>query len=134
MPFIYPDGGNNARYESTGEICDGRPLYCVVEGFLYRTALGRERVTVAVEAGFITDLASIPSLPFLPNPGGTLWDDAAIVHDQALHDAAAGELTRAEADVIFYRALRDRGCSVFTATVFWLAVRIKSILKRKGNA
>lgn len=134
MPFIYPNGGDNARYEPTGEIRDGRPLYCVMEWFSYWTRFDGVLIKVVVAPGFITDLASIPSLPFLPNPGGTLWDDAAIVHDQALHDAAAGGLTYADADAIFYHALRERGCTVFTATVFWLAVRIKSILKRKGNA
>ena len=130
MPFFYENGGNNARYEFTGKRRDRRRVYKVIEGFSYWTNKvgGRDGVRIVVKAGFETDLASIPSLPFLPNPGGSLWDDAAIVHDMALVAAAKGFLTYAEADAVFYYALRDRGCSVFTAALFWAAVRLRAAI------
>jgi hypothetical protein len=131
MPFCYLNGENNASYEPTGEVRDGRRLYRVTSGFTYKTTLGGGWVKIYIDPGFISDLASIPSLPFFPKPGASLWDDAAIVHDDALEQAAVGIFTYAEADAIFYHALRDRGCSVFTAAAFWAAVRVNSIFRRK---
>jgi hypothetical protein len=132
MPFIYPSGGSNARYEPTGERRNGRPLYCVTTRFSYWTILEDRPLEVVIAPGFVTDLASIPSLPFMPNPAGSLWDDAAIVHDYLLRAVAGGRyvITYAQADAIFYDALLDRGCTRFTAWVFWAAVRLNSITKQ----
>lgn len=129
MPFHYSNGRDNAAYEPTGQTKGGRPVYCVTEWFCYWASLGGVHVCVDVPPGFLSDLASIPLLPFMPNPAGTLWDDAAIVHDAALRDVAAGDMTRREADAIFFYALRDRGCSRFTAWVFWAAVRLNGAIK-----
>ncbi len=123
MPFNYVSGRSNARYEPIEKKRDGRQLYRVLEPIIYRTDLKGEMFIIFVAEGFVTDLASIPSLPFMPKPGGSLWDDAAIVHDQACLDARANLITRVQADAIFYYALRDRGCNVITSTVFWAAVR-----------
>jgi len=125
MPFHYANGRDNAAYEPTGQTKGGRPVYCVTESFSY----SHGQMKIVVPVGFLTDLASIPTLPFFPNPAGTLWDDAAIVHDAALRDVAAGDMTRREADAIFFYALRDRGCSRFTAWVFWAAVRLNGAIK-----
>lgn len=127
MPFIYFDGRDNAAYEPTGESRDGRPIYCVTASFGYLVRFGGKLHSVNVPNGFLTDLASIPSLPFMPKPGGSLWDDAAIVHDVACIEARKGIRTRREADAIFYHALRERGCRAYTAWVFWAAVRIGSL-------
>lgn len=119
MTFKYLNGKSNATYWPTGQVRDGRPLYMVTEPFSYWDNNFRHP-RIDVPEGFITDLASIPTIPFMPNPDGTLWDDAAIVHDAALTQVR----NRARADVMFYNALRERGCSAFTATVFWAAVRV----------
>ena len=131
MGFVFNPGESTADYEPTGETRDGRPLYCVIEPFSYWAIIGHRPVEITVQPGFVTDLASIPSLPFMPNPAGSLWDDAAIVHDYLLKLVATGRyaLTYEQADAVFYHALRDRGCSVFTATVFWLAVRLRSFFR-----
>lgn len=131
MPFAYQNVQNNAQYMPTGGKRGGRPLYCVIQPFAYWHFFGNDMVKVHVEDGFVTDLASIPNLPLFPSPKGTLWDDAAIVHDRALVEVRAGRMNRSIADKLFYHALRERGCSVFTATVFWFAVRINALVK--GN-
>lgn len=125
MPFKYLNGRNNAVYWPTGQVEDGRPYYMVTEPFSYCDPKFRYP-RIDVPEGFITDLASIPTIPLMPNPGGTLWDDAAIVHDVALTKLS----NHAHADAIFYYALLERGCSVFTATVFWSAVRVGSIVRK----
>lgn len=129
MPFTYPSGRRNARYEITGETRNGRDLYRVIDGFSYTCVFNGGPQAIGVPAGFETDLASIPSLPFMPNPGGSLWDDAAIVHDVAIGWARSGAVSYAWADAIFYHALLDRGCNRFTAWVFWAAVRLRSLMR-----
>ena len=122
MTFKYQDDRSNARYSYTGKKRDGRKIYFVEESFSYEHG----KFLIVVPRGFLTDLASIPSIPFMPKPGASLWDDAAIVHDRALHSSY--NITREEADDLFYYALLDRGCTRFTATVLWLAVRIGSFI------
>jgi hypothetical protein len=133
MPFYYPSGRGNALYRPIGKKFEGRPLYEVVEPFSYSVKAidGMYRYPqIEVEAGFITDLASIPRLPIIPTPkpNAPLWDDAAIVHDVAV----ASLRSRREADAIFYHALLDRGCTIFTATVFHIAVRLNAFIKRRA--
>lgn len=123
MPFKY-NIGNNAKYKYIGKKRDGRKLYEVVEPFSYYN----ETTVIHIPSGYVTDLASIPSLPFFPKPGGSLWDDAAIVHDCALDYVFVGELNVRQADAIFYDALRERGCTVFTALVLWGAVRFNHLV------
>lgn len=133
MPFIYPDGDKNAQYEPTGEFFRGNMIYCVTKAFGYVWDKGG--VSIQVPAGFTSDLATIPKLPFLkvlPKAGGTLWDDAAIVHDKACTEAHRKRITYTQADGLFYAALRERGCSKFTATVFWAAVRLLHMTIGKG--
>ncbi len=43
--------------------------------------------------------------------------------------AGRAAMARQEADAIFFYALRDRGCSRFTAWVFWAAVRLNGAIK-----
>lgn len=133
MPFIYSSGGRNAAYYPTGKVRDGRPIYCVTHSIIFHTSkVGKLGTIIVVPEGFLTDLASIPTLPFFPNPGGSLWDDAAIVHDKACLEADADKMTFKEADAAFYHALRERGCNVFTAVVLWLAVRANHLVKGQG--
>lgn len=81
------------------------------------------QVVYKIPSGFTTDLASIPRLlwsihaPFKANtiPG-------AIIHDYLYF--CPGDLTRKEADSIFYEALIAKKVSVITAYKYWLAVRL----------
>lgn len=133
MPFVYASTKHNASYYPTGETVNGRAIYCLTQSVAYYASrVGKNGTIVVAPEGFLTDLASIPALPCFPRPGGSLWDDAAIVHDRACHQMNAGEMKARDADAIFYYALRDRGCSVFTATVLWLCVRANHLLKGQG--
>jgi hypothetical protein len=131
MPFTYSNGHDNAAYRQAGYTANGRRYYVVTEAFGYECWVGDVLCRVTVPVGFQSDLASIPSLPFMPKPGGSLWDDAAIVHDAAVCAKVLGRklFSRAQADAIFYYALRERGCSQLTATIFWLAVRLGALFK-----
>jgi hypothetical protein len=131
MGFVYEGGRSNARYVVTGERRNGRDLYRVLDGFSYSAIVAPWPVPIGIciEPGFMTDLASIPSIPGMPNPAGSLWDDAAIVHDAAIVEAAKGNLSHRTADAIFYHALRDRGCNRFTAFIFWAAVRLRNLVR-----
>jgi hypothetical protein len=121
MPF-HPTA--NIPYEPTGGFGDGRALYCVTGKTTYLTP--DCKVKIEVPAGYVTDLASIPKLLLL-SPKSSLWDDAAIVHDKACDDARDGRITRRQADAVFYHAMRERGCTLFTATVLWTSVRFYSL-------
>lgn len=130
MPFRYPIGSSNAEYEPTGKKFRGNMIYCVLRPFEYEW--DKKPITIRIPAGFTTDLATIPKLPFLPRAGGTLWDDAAIIHDKACSDAHEGIISYEDADAIFYDALIERGCSRFTAFVFWAAVSLLHKIIGKG--
>lgn len=72
--------------------------------------------------GFTTDLASIPRILwsiYSPNKANTI--PAAVIHDYLYF--CPGEMTRAEADSIFYDALIYKHVSTFTAYKYWFAVR-----------
>lgn len=78
---------------------------------------------IIVNKGFRTDLASIPK---------PLWSfispmQSGYVYPAILHDflyAGVFDITRKEADQIFYDALLFEGASGFTANKMWLAVRL----------
>lgn len=70
------------HYRSTGRWNrKGRPLYETEEPFTYLIGGGGSTLTVTVEAGFVTDLASVPRplYWFLPPDGP--WAQAAVLHD-----------------------------------------------------
>lgn len=134
MPFTNKAGlPSKFKYTPIGKKKDGRPVYKVTEDGHYHTDKVKGFSGVQVHEGFITDLASIPSLPFFPNPAGSLWDDAAIVHDKLCVEARGGMRKRSEADAVFYHAMIERGCTKFTATVFWMAVRVGGTFSSKGK-
>lgn len=130
MPFIYPDGDKNASYVQTNASFRGNAIYRVTKPFSY--VWNRKPITIAIPVDYLSDLATIPKLPFLPRAGGTLWDDAAIIHDKACNDAKRKLITYRDADGIFYDAMIERGCSKFTATVFWAAVSFLHCTIGKG--
>lgn len=75
-----------------------------------------------VPQGFTTDLASIPRILwsiYSPNKANTI--PAAVIHDYLYF--CPGEMTRAEADSIFYDALIYKHVKTRTAFKYWIAVR-----------
>lgn len=130
MGFIYPLGDKTASYEATRKSFRGNMIYVVTKPFSYQW--DKKPIRINVPAGFMSDLATIPKIPGFPKAGGTLWDDAAIVHDLACNMAKKKTITYGDADGIFYDAMIERGCSKFTATVFWTCVRLLHMTIGKG--
>ena len=93
-------------------------------------------VDIIVPEGYVCDLASIPKILFaIWSPVGD-HKRAAIIHDWIYdqHHRAQMQIrqggspfcdlyTRAEADLIFLRELKDDGISIFTWLPFYCAVR-----------
>jgi Protein of unknown function (DUF1353) len=87
-----------------------------------------------VPAGMKTDFASVPRVFvwFLPRYGR--YTKAAIFHDYLLRDAVpAGQLTLAQADGIFRRAMWELGVPFLRRWMMWGAVRIGALVKPGGR-
>ena len=81
-----------------------------------------------VPAGFITDLASVPRLPFAFWAVGATAQAAAILHDWGYHFHA---FPRRQVDALFYEAMTTDGTDVgippeptWRAFLMWTGVRI----------
>lgn len=78
---------------------------------------------VDVPPGFVTDLASVPGVFWsIASPQGR-HGVAAIVHDWLYWHQ---DRTRAEADLVFARIMRDLNVSTFKRWVFYYAVRLRA--------
>lgn len=78
------------------------------------------RETFTVPVGFTTDFASVPRIfTWLVPPYGR-YTKAAILHDFLCHTKP---VSRAEADGIFRRAMRELGVSFLRRWMMWAAVR-----------
>lgn len=78
------------------------------------------KMQLAVPAGFITDLASVPRLPFAYLLAGGIGHAAAVLHDW-LYSCHA--VDRKTADNLFYEALVALGISRWRAYLMWIGVR-----------
>lgn len=85
-----------------------------------------ERMTaigpVVVPQGFKTDLASTPNVVWRMFPKLGPWTGAAIIHDY-LYREKPGDVSRYEADRIFYQLLREDGVLHGIARIMYRAVR-----------
>lgn len=79
--------------------------------------LGR---TVIVPAGFQTDLASVPRLPVIYMLFGNRARQASVVHDYLY---GSGEVSRKDADEVFYEAAVATGVPKWAAKAMWTGVR-----------
>jgi len=82
---------------------------------------------ISVDAGFRTDLATIPFPLTAIAPRYGAYNRAAIVHDFLY--ATKGrvgdqQLTRKEADQVFYDIMIEDGVPRWKAYTFWLSVRV----------
>lgn len=89
------------------------------------TYTGR-RDTFVVPAGFPTDFATVPRsvVWLLPTYGD--YTKAAILHDYLW---CTGATSRADADGLFRRAMRELGVSVPRRWMMWAAVRTVSLMR-----
>lgn len=83
-----------------------------------------------VPEGYITDLASVPRLAAWLIPRYGVYTPAAILHDYLCEAARWDEplVTRADADGLFRRCLRELGVSAPRRWMMWAAVRAASRL------
>nr|WP_221333727.1 DUF1353 domain-containing protein [Nocardia transvalensis] len=82
-----------------------------------------DRDVFVVPAGFRTDFASVPRALVWLVPRYGVFTKAAILHDYLSRDA---DVTRADADGLFRRALHEEGVSVPQRWMMWAAVRLGS--------
>lgn len=110
--------GSPAIWRSTVIFVCGRRVYQTCRPLTFTLAPGRE---ITVPAGFLTDLASVPGIARgIVAPDGP-WAESAILHDWLLHTR---EISRAQADGIFRRALASQGVTAWRRWTMWGAVRI----------
>lgn len=107
------------RYINTGQKCNGRPVYELIERFRYDYSTGAIEQIIPVPAGFRTDLCSTPRIVWVFIPPW-LGEQAGVIHDwmyrQGSHD-------RRVADAIYVQALRELGIDPMRRILMWLAVR-----------
>lgn len=76
---------------------------------------------VEVPTGFLTDLASIPRLPFVYWLLGDRAHEPGVIHDWLY---VSGLTSQADADAVFYEASRVVGVSLGAAWAMWLGLRV----------
>lgn len=96
----------------------GKQLYQVASRFSY---FSDEYGQVVVPAGFVTDLASIPRLPFFYMMLGDSIQEPAVIHDYLY---STGILSRKDADNVLLEAMEVTGISWFKRHLIYWGVRI----------
>ncbi|GAB4587406.1 hypothetical protein Ntsu_52380 [Nocardia sp. IFM 10818] len=103
------------------EEIDGK-YWLLREPLVYRA----EVQEFAVPFGFETDFASVPRALVWLIPRYGVYTRAAILHDYLIRSAV---VSKADADGLFRRALREAGVSVPRRWMMWAAVRFASRLE-----
>lgn len=98
---------------------DGRGTWLLLDPLVYESDLGG--IIVEAPRGFVTDLASVPRIPFAYLLTGGIGHAAAVVHD-CLYTTHA--TTREMADDIFYEALLVLEVPGWQAWLMWAGVRV----------
>jgi hypothetical protein len=76
---------------------------------------------IHVPRNFVTDFASVPRIPVAWLLTGDTGHRAAVIHDWLYR---SHERSRAEADKLFYRILREDGEPLWRAVIMYAAVRL----------
>jgi hypothetical protein len=82
----------------------------------------RLKRSLAVPAGFVTDFASVPRMPFVYWLLGGKATREAVVHD-FLYRRGSG-VSRADADAIFVEAMEATGQSAWRRSLMWSGLRL----------
>lgn len=98
---------------------DGRGTWRLIDPLAYESDVAQ--TIFVVPADFVTDLASVPRLPFAYLLVGGIGHAAAVVHDWTY---TSHEVSRDVADAVFREALRVLGISAFQAWLMYLGVRL----------
>ena len=95
--------------------------WVLVAPLRYASMLTEVEGEIVVPAGFQTDFASVPRLPFVYWLFGATADEAATVHDWLY---STGEVPRAVADAVFAEASAVCGVPRWRRVGMWLAIRL----------
>ena len=98
---------------------DGRGTWRVIDPLVYASEVAG--TVFIVPSDFVTDLASVPRLPFAYLLTGGIGHAAAVVHDMLY---TTHQVERSMADAVFREALIVLGVSSFQAWLMWLGVRV----------
>jgi hypothetical protein len=98
---------------------DGRQLWRVITPFVYQSDAARK--TIIVPDGFVTDLASIPRLPFFYRSLEGIADMAGVPHDFCY---STGFLDRDTADLMLKEACLLIGISSWKVWAIYSGVRV----------
>lgn len=109
------------RVEKIGETADSRPIWKLLSEFRYDSDILGCRV--AIPAGFITDLASVPRAPLAYWLTGNTATEAAVLHD-FLYSRRSPAKTKDEADDTFWEAMTAMGVPWWRRRIMWRAVQI----------
>ena len=102
----------------------GRGTWELIEDLFYASDVEGVGV-LRVPRGFITDLASVPRLPWAYWAVGGLGHEAAVVHDWLY---TTHQTSRATADKVLREAAQVAGMSAWRAWVMYLGVRAGGML------
>lgn len=97
----------------------GEQLYQLNTPLIYQSDVAG--ITITVPAGFVTDLASIPRLPFIYLLLAKVADLPGVVHDWAY---STGKLPREMADRVLREACLLIGVPAWKATAIYWGVRV----------
>lgn len=78
--------------------------------------------SIAAPAGFVTDFASVPRLPFIYWLLGGRASKAAVIHD--LLYRRGGGVSRADADSVFVEAMQASGHAAWRQRLMWRGLRV----------
>ena len=76
---------------------------------------------IRVPAGFVTDFASVPRIPFAFMLFGNVGHRSATVHDYLY---STGQVSRADADAILKELLQAEGAGTIRANLMYAGVRV----------
>lgn len=113
------------RIEEIGTGNNGEALWKLTSELRYDSAVFDARIIV--EAGFITDLSSIPRVPYVYWRLGGRGRKAGVIHDKIYRTRGLGRFpnepakARALADSVWYEAISASESSEVPADVRWLA-------------
>lgn len=93
-------------------------LYRLLSPLVYHSKLFG---TIVAPHGYVTDLASVPRLPFAYLLAGGKASEAGIIHDWLY---SSHQLTREQSDAVLREAIMVMGYSKTLANTMWLAVRV----------
>ena len=103
--------------EKIGDV-DDKAIWMLHEPFTWENGI----IKVVVPTGFQCDFASIPQV--VMSILGDIGQEAGVVHDYLYREGSLPEVTRGEADYIFYKICGEMGISYWKRIAMWKAVRV----------